>query len=155
MSSDNDFWISVSNFTDIGITPRAHCNDFPLDNDELNTVTNSYASILNYILEKSIVGPLPVVNHRGLSVLVFKFEIIDNDVKDKRIVSEGGKTIGLLTLFYKIKLDKTFKRLHKKILQLITVWVKQYNNIRDINQAEITKLMDAINQINVKQKIKQ
>ncbi|MGC9779890.1 MAG: hypothetical protein HZR80_11655 [Candidatus Heimdallarchaeota archaeon] len=154
MSSDYDYWISVSNFTDVGITPRVNCCNFPLNNDELNTITNSYASILNYILEKSIVGPLPVVNHRGLLVLVFKFEIIDNDVKDKRIVSEGGKTIGLLTLFYKIKLDEIFKKLHKKILQQITVWVKQYNNIRDINQVEITKLMDDINQIKVKQKIK-
>lgn len=110
----------------------------------MTPITNSYASILNYLFEKSIVGPLPVFNHKDLQVLAFKFEIVDNDVIDKRVVSNGGKTIGLLTLFYKVKLDAIFKQLHKNILLLISNWIKKFENIKEITQLELSKLMDEI-----------
>ncbi|NHJ05824.1 MAG: hypothetical protein EAX90_13440, partial [Candidatus Heimdallarchaeota archaeon] len=147
MPNSCDCWVVISNFTEKGITPRIYSEDIPIKETELKVLNTYYASILNYTTEDSIIGPLPVAYHPELFVLLYRFDIIDNNVNDKRVIAVKGKTLGLITIFYNTKYDEIFVNSRKEIFDLLISWIKKFDNISQIDDFHINKLSEQIKNI--------
>ncbi|MHA1126722.1 MAG: hypothetical protein ACTSQX_13940 [Candidatus Heimdallarchaeota archaeon] len=146
MTEEDNFWLVVSNFTDKGITPRIYSQDVPLNESELIMINTYYASILSHISDEAIVGPLPVAYHPELLVLLYRFDLVDNEVKDKRIISEGGKSLSVVTIIYRTSLDDFFIQSRKNIMDLLAQWCNKFVNISEIQEEQIKLLKQEIEQ---------
>jgi len=144
MTEEDNFWLVVSNFTDKGITPRIYSQDIPLTKSELTMINTYYASILNHITDDAIVGPLPVAYHPELLVLLYRFDLVDSEVKDKRIISEGGKSLSVVTIIYRTSLDDFFLESRRNIMELLTQWSHKFENISEIREEQIKELAQEI-----------
>lgn len=140
MTEEDNFWLVVSNFTDKGITPRIYSQGIPLSESELTMINTYNASILNHITDEAIVGPLPVAYHPELLVLLYRFNLVDNEVKDKRIISEGGKTISVITIIYQTSLDDFFLESRRNVMELLAQWSHKFENISEIREEQIKEL---------------
>ena len=144
MTEEENFWLVVSNFTDKGITPRIYSQGIPLNETELTMINTYYASILNHITDDAIVGPLPVAYHPELLVLLYRFDLVDSEIKDKRIISEGGKSLSVVTIVYRTSLDDFILESRRKIMELFTQWCKKFENISEIRKEQIDELSQEI-----------
>ena len=147
ITEEDNFWLVVSNFTDKGITPRIYSEGIPLNESELIMINTYYASILNHISDEALVGPLPVAYHPELLVLLYRFDIIDSEVKDQRIISEGGKCLSVITLIYRTSLDDFVLESRRKIIELFNQWINAFEDISEIQKEQIDSLYQGIEQL--------
>ena len=144
MTEEDNFWLVVSNFTDKGIVPRIYSQGIPLSESELTMINTYTASILNHITDDAIVGPLPVAYHPELLVLLHRFHLVDNEIKDKRIISGGGKSLAVVTIVYRTSLDDFFLESRRNVMELLTQWCNKFENISEITEEQIKELSQEI-----------
>ena len=140
MLENCECWVVVSNFTEKGIVSRRYSKSIPIKEKDLNVLNTYYASILNYTKDDVLIGPLPVAYHPELLVLMYKFDIIDSEIKDKRIMDKEGKTLGVVSFFYNIQYDESILNSRKDILQQVKNWCNKFKDISQIDDSQIDTL---------------
>jgi hypothetical protein len=142
--SNNSIFISVSLVDELGVSPYFLSENFSFDEAQhLNTLT-WFSAILNYSDVNSLIGPLPVFEQPDYEAIIYKFEVINKDSKDERIIANEYVTWGFFIVFFTLDHDESMSSIRKSIEEKMSDYTHPIKDKNDIKQEHIEDILQFI-----------
>ncbi len=144
VKSDKQIIIATATFTDLGMEIKAVSTPSMFDKHELEIIANYYSVIIAQSQEMKLYGPFPVPHKDNWILNTLKFQIIDNSVKDERVILNGGKVPAFLLIFSKESLTNDIFRIRDKIEFLASRILPHWKSTREIDDQHLLDLSNSI-----------
>lgn len=131
----------VSGFTDVGMSVFPEKEILGLKVHDLLNIANYYSIILNASKNvEALYGALPVAYRTDILLYFYTFQIINEQVKDQRVIDNENRIPAYLLIFIPTFAEKYAAVAKEKMATAVKNWKKRFTKIDEISESDLNRL---------------